>query len=41
MEEWEDKLMELEMEGIWETVTNEKLPADDDDNTNTFVFKRP
>ena len=24
-EEWEDKLMELEMGGIWETVTKEKL----------------
>ena len=39
MEEWEDNLMELEMEGIWETVTKEKVPVDDDDKTNAFVFK--
>ena len=39
MEEWEDKLMELEREGIWEIVTKEKLPVDDDDKTNAFVFK--
>ena len=39
MEEWEDKLMELEREGIWETVTKEKLPVDDDDKTIAFVFK--
>ena len=39
MEEWGDKLMELEMEGIWETVTKEKLPVDGDDKTNAFVFK--
>ena len=41
MEEWEDKLMELEMEGIWETVTKEKLPVFDDDKANAFVFKLP
>ena len=39
MEEWENKLKEMEMEGIWETVTKEKLPVDDDDKTNAFVFK--
>ena len=39
MEEWKDKLMELEMKGTWETVTKEKLPVDDDDRTNAFVFK--
>ena len=39
MEEWEDKLKELEMKGIWETVTKEKLSVDDDDKTNAFVFK--
>ena len=39
MEEWEDNLMKLEMEGIWETVTKEKVPVDDDDKTNAFVFK--
>ena len=27
------------MEGIWETVTKEKLTVDDDDRTNEFVFK--
>ena len=27
------------MEGIWETVTKEKLSVDDDDKTNAFVFK--
>ena len=41
MEEWEDKLVELEMEGIWETVTKEKLPVFDDDKANAFVFKLP
>ena len=39
MEEWEDKLKELERKGMWETVTKEKLPVDDDDKTNAFVFK--
>ena len=39
MEEWEDKLKKLEMEGIWETVTKEELPVVDDDKTNAFVFK--
>ena len=39
MEEWENKLKELEMKGMWETVAKEKLPVDDDDKTNTFVFK--
>ena len=39
MKEWEDKLKELEMERIWETVTKEKLPVVDDDKTNAFVFK--
>ena len=39
MEEWKDKLMELEMEGIWEAVTKEKLPVEDDVKTNAFVFK--
>ena len=39
MEEWEDKLKELEVKGIWETVTKEKLLVDDDDKTNAFVFK--
>ena len=41
MEEWENKLKEMEMEGIWETVTKEKLSVDDDDKTNAFVFKLP
>ena len=39
MEEWKNKLKEMEMEGIWETVTKEKLSVDDDDKTNAFVFK--
>ena len=39
MDEWENKLKEMEMEGIWETVTKEKLLVDDDDKTNAFVFK--
>ena len=39
MEEWENKLKEMEMEGIWETFTKEKLSVDDDDKTNAFVFK--
>ena len=39
MEEWEDKLKELEVKGIWETVTKEKLSVDDNDKTNAFVFK--
>ena len=39
MEEWEDKLKELEMKGIWETVTKEKLPVDNDDKKNAFVCK--
>ena len=38
MEEWEDKLMELEREEIWET-HKKKLPVDDDDKTNAFLFK--
>ena len=40
-DEWENKLKEMEMEGIWETVTKEKLSVDDDDKTNAFVFKLP
>ena len=39
MDEWENKLKEMEREGIWETVTKGKLPVDDDDKTNAFVFK--
>ena len=39
MEEWEDKLVELEREGISKNVTKETLPVDDDDKTNAFVFK--
>ena len=29
------------MEGIWETVSKGKLPVDDNDKTNAFVFKVP
>ena len=40
MEEWENKLKEMEMEGIWETYKRKIiLPVDDDDKTNAFVFK--
>ena len=39
MEEWENKLKEIEMRGIWETVTKEKLLVVDDDKTNAFLFK--
>ena len=39
MEEWEDKLKELEVKGIWETVRKENLSVDDNDKTNAFVFK--
>ena len=39
MEEWENKLKEIEMKGIWLTVTKEKLLVVDDDKTNAFLFK--
>ena len=39
MEEWENKLKEMEMEGILETATKETMSVDDDDKTNAFVFK--
>ena len=38
MEEWENKLKEMEMEGIWETVTKEKLSVDDDDKTTRLCL---
>ena len=38
MEEWENKLKEMEMEGIWETVTKEKLSVDDDDKTKRLCL---
>ena len=38
MEEWENKLKEMEMEGIWETVTKGKLPVDDDDKTTRLCL---
>ena len=38
MEEWENKLKEMEMEGIWETVTKEKLSVDDDDKTTRLYL---
>ena len=39
MKEWENKLKEIEMKGIWLTVIKEKLLVVDDDKTKAFLFK--